>query len=144
MRSNNVVDFWKRVQKTETCWLWQGALDKDGYGEFKLQGEKFRAHRFSYELENGQTSLLVLHSCLNRNCVNPLHLSAGTAKQNTEDRKRDGTYQNGINNPNSKLSEENIKQIRFHFALGSKSSKRLAAEYGIARGYVYQLANRKQ
>lgn len=34
--------FWLRVEKTDTCWLWTGLPDKDGYGVL-------RAHELTEE-----------------------------------------------------------------------------------------------
>ena len=80
------------------CILWTGSCDKKGYGQCNYLGTR-RAHVFSYKLwhlENVPTGYLVRHKCLRRkNCVNPEHLEMGTAKQNGEDRKRDGTAKRG-------------------------------------------------
>ena len=29
--------FWAKVQKTETCWLWQGTKDRNGYGQKRAE-----------------------------------------------------------------------------------------------------------
>ena len=55
--TNIEEDFWKKVFKTENCWLWQGTkkshgLDRLGlpriYGYFSFNGKKWEAHRFSF------------------------------------------------------------------------------------------------
>jgi hypothetical protein len=30
------ADFWKRVDKTDSCWLWTGALHSAGYGVVRI------------------------------------------------------------------------------------------------------------
>src|SRR5690348_12462717 len=70
----------KVVETSSGCWLWQGPLDKDGYGSFFFRRRNRRAHRVGYFLQNGPISpgLFVNHTCRNRNCVNPQHLEAVT------------------------------------------------------------------
>src|SRR5260221_10383991 len=84
------IRFWAKVEKTPTCWLWRGYVRPDGYGDFgqsTIPGDNEYAHRYSYRLAHGAIpdGLLVLHHFDVRNCVNPKHLYAGTAKQNTGD-----------------------------------------------------------
>lgn len=76
--------FWEKVEKTETCWLWIASLDRKGYGQFKLGGEKRRAHRICFEALVGPVpaGLQLDHLCRVRNCVNPAHLEPVTAGEN--------------------------------------------------------------
>lgn len=74
--------FWANVDCPDdaSCWLWTGALDADGYGTFRVDSRKVRAHRFAYELLVGPiANAMVLdhvlaRGCLHRRCVNPAHL----------------------------------------------------------------------
>lgn len=84
---NTNESFWKHIIKTDTCWLWSGAPDVSGYGEFKINGKTWKAHRFSYfvtygDVENGVS---VLHKCDNPICVRPDHLELGTQSKNIRD-----------------------------------------------------------
>lgn len=80
--------FWKKVNKTETCWLWEGCLKADGYG-WLMRGKSINwtAHRYSWFIHNGEipNNLHVLHKCDVRNCVNPNHLFLGTHQDNMLD-----------------------------------------------------------
>jgi hypothetical protein len=85
---------------TGECWLWCGALDKDGYGTLNLPGSptrKIKAHRYSFLLHNGpfDERLMVLHRCDVTSCVHPDHLFLGDAKINAHDmaNKRRGRKQ---------------------------------------------------
>lgn len=78
--------FWKKVQKTETCWLWTGAKQSQGYGNVRVKKVYWRAHRLAYEelvgpIPNGKQ---LDHLCRVKNCVNPAHLEPVTAKENTQ------------------------------------------------------------
>ncbi len=72
--------FWSRVDKTETCWLWHGALNRKGYGSVGLYrpgkaNTSIMAHRLAFFFEMGRYPAGELHHmCKVRNCVNPEHL----------------------------------------------------------------------
>lgn len=77
--------FWARVTKTETCWLWTGAHDRDGYGAFtENTSTKWRAHRLAYIDACGDhaAGLELDHLCEVRNCVRPDHLEPVTHAEN--------------------------------------------------------------
>jgi len=68
------------------CWLWIGALNGKGYGNFR--GESLRtlqAHKFSYETFVGDVppGLQLDHKCRTPACVNPEHLEPVTSAENT-------------------------------------------------------------
>lgn len=76
--------FWKSVNKTESCWLWNKHLTAAGYGGFWCE-KTVLAHRYSVilhgtEIPNG---MFVDHMCRVRSCVNPAHLRVVTVKENT-------------------------------------------------------------
>ena len=73
----NEALFWAKVEKTDSCWLYTGYINKEGYGEFNSEYLVTRlAHRISYGIDNlGQIPERPLdHLCRNRHCVNPDHL----------------------------------------------------------------------
>lgn len=78
--------FWGKVNKTETCWLWTGAIDSNGYGMFRLATSAgVRAHTLSWVHAHGPVpdGLELDHLCRVRHCLNPAHLEPVTSGENT-------------------------------------------------------------
>lgn len=84
--------FWSKVEKTPTCWLWIGATFSNKYGHFVIDGKHCLAHRVAYELTYGpiEEGLVLMHLCDNPPCINPEHLTPGTASDNMQDAMRKG------------------------------------------------------
>jgi len=119
--------FWKHVDKRgeDDCWLWTADCSRAGYGSLwnRETNRNVGAHRFSYTLANGEIpkGAFVMHSCDNKKCVNPAHLSLGTAKENTYDAINRGLrpacaipVKTGEANPKSKLTLEQARYIKAH------------------------------
>jgi hypothetical protein len=72
------------------CWLWQGPLDANGYGQF----QKGRPHRWIYAYCNGPIpdGLSIDHLCRNRACVFLPHLQAVTPSENSRRVHHRGQY----------------------------------------------------
>lgn len=75
--------FIAKVDKTDTCWLWQAATRR-GYGAFWLGGRHVAAHRFAYQFLVGPVpdDLHLDHLCRTPACVNPAHLEPVTCREN--------------------------------------------------------------
>ena len=80
---NDVLDrFVDKIDFTESCWLWAGAINNTGYGVFRAEGRAIAAHRWAYETVVEPTALDLDHLCRVRNCVNPDHLEPVTRREN--------------------------------------------------------------
>lgn len=137
--------FWNKVKKTESCWNWSGMITTRGYGQiFTKKGETHvSVHRFSWELHNAKQippGKLVCHSCDNRKCVRPSHLFLGTAQDNHIDAVIKNRTLFGSKNPNSKLVEEQVRQIKIA-SLHGVSAKELAKRFNVTPENIYYIQN---
>jgi len=66
------------------CWIWTGTL-VSGYGQFKVERVRWKAHRWSYTALVGPIpdGLQIDHLCRTPACVNPDHLEPVTPRINT-------------------------------------------------------------
>lgn len=143
MKLDNIIlnRFWAKVDKTSNCWNWIAATDKDGYGVFNDSKRKYvKAHRFSYEIVNGEIPKgnLICHHCDNPACVNPKHLYLGTYKTNAQDMARRGRMkkQNGTDNHMAVLDWKSVNQIRKMWKSGEYTQKEIAIRFGVSRGCI--------
>lgn len=82
--SRLVERFWAKVDLSGDCWLWTGAVNSRGYGQFAVDGRSRSAHRLAYEalVEAIPRPLTVDHLCRVKRCVNPAHMEIVTAAEN--------------------------------------------------------------
>lgn len=73
------------VEQATGCWLWQGELNRNGYGRVWINGKRVMVHRAVWQVLRGPIAdgLVLDHLCRNRGCCNPDHLEPVTARENT-------------------------------------------------------------
>lgn len=111
-----------KINEETGCWEWTGGISSGyGYGNMCVGGHgvKQMTHRIAYTVFKGEIpeGLLVLHKCDNGRCCNPDHLFLGTQKDNVQDcirkgRRIVGKRLKGETNPNSKITEDDVREIR--------------------------------
>jgi hypothetical protein len=96
------------------CLLWEGAVQRYGYGHIRVGGRKGRnvsVHRLVWEEANGPIplGLHVLHQCDVPACVNINHLFLGTHSDNMRDMWNKGRV---------RTNRDGILQSKTHCAQG--------------------------
>jgi len=140
--------FYKRVNKTPTCWLWIGGK-RSRYGLFTIEGDREQsAHRFSWEYFNNKKvpkGMCVLHRCDKGLCVNPKHLFIGTHLDNMRDMVRKGRKNPvyGEKHHRAKLKEWQVKEIRESYIPRVVTRVYLSKKYGVSVSVVYRIVSRK-
>ncbi len=136
--------FWSKVQKTEGCWLWIGAVLVDsGYGKF-YDGEKtVLAHRFAYKLYHGKLAREedVLHTCDITNCIREEHLFKGNQEANMKDMVSKGRHVPvpGEKCGTHKLTTEEVLEIKRALLAGT-TQQELAERFDVCRQTVSCIA----
>lgn len=146
--------FWDKVNKTETCWLWTGSKDKDGYGgNVYWNGKGLKPHRISLSIHLGRpitAGMEVAHApiiCHNRACVNPVHLREATHRENQLDKHLDGTMilpswsgkLPSIESHRRQFTKEQIHAIR----LDTRSHRIIGEDYGCCRQTISFIKSQK-
>lgn len=131
------------------CWEWKGTIHVSGYGRYAAKGKCYKAHRYAYELHHGPIppGLCVMHSCDNRKCVNPAHLSIGTDADNSADCCAKGRHPKGETNGTAKLTSAQVLEIRAVAVKGIRghdcSWKRLAKRFAVDPTTIRAIVQRK-
>jgi hypothetical protein len=146
--------FWSKVhpEALSGCWLWHGAVNKHGYGRFRVRsladGKHALAlsHRHAYELAHGpiQEGMVVRHKCDVPACVNPDHLKVGTRAENQQDMSKRGRSTRGERSASAKLPEVQVIDIRARYASGGRSLRSLAAESRVSERQIRNIISRRQ
>jgi ribosomal protein S14 len=138
---------WSQVTKTDTCWLWNGEVDDDGYGHITgPDGRRGGVHRLSLA-ESGvavEPFVVVMHRCDVPNCLRPDHLRVGTNAENVADMIEKGRFRApcGEANGHAIVTDAQVVEIRQRCASG-ETQRSVARAFGIAQPTVSGVVNYK-
>ena len=162
IRRKDLERFWSRVDDADgdanQCWEFRGHVANHGYANYwyisqtqldaegKPRKRYITAHRFSALIEprigtkiNAQGAC-VLHRCDNKLCVNPNHLSVGTQLDNIQDMISKGrdNYKSYVGEKNgmSKLTEQQVREMRSLYTPGVVTYKQIGEQYGVTEDAV--------
>lgn len=132
------------------CINWIKATNGIGYGTLKIKGKTEYAHRLSYSLHNGEidSDIKVCHKCDNPSCVNPYHLFLGTQSDNMKDCYDKGRSKikphsmSGAENPNAKLTEEEVIKIKSLIENGD-TEQSIASKFNVSQGLINSIKKGK-
>jgi hypothetical protein len=154
--------FWAFAERQVSgCWKWIGQQEgkrgrrlREGkgarlcYGIYEAHGQRYRAHRVSYELTHGLGTTwckFVCHTCDYPLCVNPDHLFLGNAQTNTSDMVEKGRARSGRkggrpkgkkNRPRGRLTSTEIDSICRAYDEDGLTYAQLADLHSLSKAYV--------
>jgi hypothetical protein len=135
---------------TDDCILWphgttQGHSKAKPYGIVRLvPGPWQRVHVLVCERSHGprpSSQHQAAHSCGQSLCFNPRHLRWATRKENEADKLVHGTSNRGPRNGMSKLTADDVRDIRRRHAAG-ELQRDLAVQFGTNQANISQIVNR--
>lgn len=129
--------FSKTIICANGCWEFTGARNYGGYGQIRDESGRQRpAHRIAYDLvvDDIPEGMLVLHSCDNPPCINPAHLFLGTGQDNMDDMwmKERANPAIGLQLPQTKLTPDEVKQIKLLLLEDTMEGNELAYKFGVS------------
>ena len=133
------------VDPDTKCWIWRGSHTAAGYARIKISGREHYVHRLTYAHYRGpiDDSIVVRHRCpaMRTDCVCPDHLRSGTHRDNARDRLADGTQPRGAGHGRSKLTEDDVIQIRAEAAAGVTQIE-LSRMFRVSQPTISQIVRR--
>lgn len=132
------------------CVLWQGRVDRYGYGVYSHHDKtrSTKVHRYIWELFLGRRlapSEVVMHKCDNRACYSLLHTEIGTIALNNADARRKGRASKppvnrypGEKHPMAMLNRAQVDAIHVMLATGASYAE-VARAFNITRNHAYKI-----
>lgn len=143
-----VAHMWKKFDRSggpDACWPFMGCRTKGGYGTIGFNRRTWMVSRLVvfWKTRIDPMEKEVLHSCDNRPCCNPKHLSAGTHIENMAPmRGKPRAAIAGEKHPMVKLSDEDIRSI--HWLSGEGVSIRAISKmFNVTYSHVWIILKKK-
>jgi hypothetical protein len=133
------------AHNSDACLIWPFGKMSGGYGRCYFgAGQRVRAHRLAFYLTHGRwPDPLARHTCDTPACFNPRHVIEGTDAQNAADRNKRNRTKRGEDLPQSKLTEDQVREIRTDCkARIGTEYRRLADKYDVSPSLIGLIVRR--
>lgn len=139
MRTEKPIDY---VVKPNGCWeCTSHAIGTHGYPVKSMDGYGQNISRYIYKLYHGRIAPgnVVMHSCDNKLCINPAHISQGTPMDNIQDKVNKGRQYMGSSHHRAVLNETKAVEV----FRSRSSNKHLAEKYGVTPSTIHAVKSGK-
>ena len=143
-KNNNTSElYWCKVDipaNINGCWLWNAALNVDGYGHFHYKNYIVRSNRMAFYYHTGRwprKGMVVDHLCGVRKCVNPRHLRETTQAKNNAMKIQHGT--NTGNNRINTFSKNDMDLIYYYLINNMYNKNQIAKIFGVHHSTINKL-----
>ena len=126
----------RTITSDNGCWYWEGHRI-NRYPAASIDGRLEQLNRYILTMKLGRPigdGLVAMHSCDDRRCIRPDHLSEGTYAGNMHDMMAKGRQVIGQRR-GQKLTPEIVRAIRAECVIhskGDRSAAALARKYGVS------------
>ena len=119
---------------------------KEGYSYLRQPKtrKQILRHRYAYCIYHGIDlstieGKVVRHTCDNPRCINPLHLLLGTHADNVRDKVERNRQRKGVEQPNSRLTDEIVRAIRLEYVPRCKEhgTRAIARRLGVSHRLIH-------
>lgn len=133
-----------KTYRKDDCLVWPYARNSAGYGHLIVNGRDTLVHRIACEAKHGPAPTPkhhAAHSCGkgHEGCCNPQHLRWATPRENLSDKNVHGTLNFGESHGASKLTDDQVNEIR----ASDDGRQVLAKRYGVDPANINAIRDRK-
>ena len=123
-----------RVPGLGACWeVVSHKIQSNSYACLSRNHRTIKAHRLSYsQAFDIPAGMCACHKCDNPSCINPMHIFTGTRRENALDRDKKGRCRHGEKHADTKISLDQVKEIRRRHIKGhGGNTYALAVEFNL-------------
>ena len=123
-------------------------LERNGYLRVSFNSQKNRTTIPRLILidrhgEEFMKNYVTRHLCNNKFCINPWHIIYGTQQENINDRQKAGRQAKGSKNGFAKLTEEEVKEIKFFLKQNNLTQTEIAKIFKTSNANISSIKNHK-
>ena len=124
------------------CFIWQGGTTIKKK-MVRYAGKLHSVHRLVWMLTQHEYVDVVMHYCEEQRCINPQHLFGATRPEATKIRDERGQTSKGSRHYTTRLTEDQVRQIRYEYEHEIRTVKELAKLYAMSISGIRFITNRK-